>query len=110
MENHEEGIREYCLEIKVKSHPNQNCKTFHCRQKLLGYGKYAKYVADLDETYNNKKLPVLTQAIIDNLRETIGVKRVTCWPYEVNIEKATAYTWEEIDAKIRKIFATYLPI
>ena len=107
MENCEERIRDYYLSIKVESQPNKNCRTFHCRQKLLGYGKYANHISGIDET---RKLPILIQAVISSLRETTGIKRVSCWPYEVDIEKAVTCTWEELDVKNKNIFATYLPI
>ena len=100
--------KNYCLGIKVESPPNAEVKIFHCRQKLLGYGKYANYVSEHSDT--SSVIPVLTQAVINNLSEIVGIKKVSCWPYKIKIKKAVAYTWEELDEKIRKVFATYLPI
>lgn len=78
--------------ILVETFPNEQIRTWHTRNRLCGQG--------LDGSCNAKSL-------IKELRLIDGIKKANCWPYEISIEKAKTYTWEELESIILYLMVKY---
>jgi hypothetical protein len=94
----------YCMGIMAESHPNPECRSFHFKIKLLNGDDYIT-----DYWINNPQKPILTYAMVSALRKIEGVKKVSAWPYEIHIERAPLYTWEELEPAIKLAMAKYYP-
>lgn len=101
------GKKDFILGIKMENFPNEDFMDFHTRQKLVPQNTYfsSEYSFDkgMVETFKH-----LTQALISGVLNVPGVIKVRIKPYSIGVERAGAYTWEEIIQNLIPVFVSYL--
>lgn len=94
----------------VETHPNADFQTFHMRHELMGHGgRYGS--ASIYQSLNDKKLPFLsmTETTLKAILAIPGIVEVSCKPYQISIQKASAFTFPELYPAIKLAMSKYLP-
>jgi hypothetical protein len=86
------------FQFKIEYHPNQNMITIHTK-KMFPPSATDSISMCLDEKRYRKGNK---HALIKSIRRFTGVLKVSSDHYELSIEKAELFTWEEILPKVRR--------
>jgi len=104
--NHQPILNFFCEGVSCEICLNPEIKPFHLRTKIL---KENTRIFDPTSLDDDTHTPIMTKTLIKKLQKVLGVNGVSVFPYEIIIEKAKKYAWDEMDEQIKKIFAMYLP-
>ena len=91
--------------LLVETFPNEQIRAWHTRSRLCCQGLDG-HCFEYDDP-DKRNLSNNAKSLIKELRLIDGIKKANCWPYEINIEKAKTYTWEELEPIILYLMVKY---
>lgn len=82
-------------------YPNDSRATLHVSDPMF---RFYSFIFSQEEfgKLNNRQ-----QALIESVRSILGVKEVSVSPYEVRIQRAGVFEWEEITGKVESLVSDY---
>jgi hypothetical protein len=91
--------------LLVETFPNEQIRAWCTRSRLCGQGSDGNCF-EFDDP-DKRNLSKNTKSLIKELCFINGIKKASCWPYEIRIEKAKTYTWEELEPIILYLMVKY---
>jgi hypothetical protein len=101
-------MQDFIFGGKIEAPGNPEYRVFHMRHRLMKQGGWFSFDSLLGCKWNENALPC-TKMVATALNAIHGVKNVSVKPYEFSVEKASAFTWEQLMPAIKLAMAKYLP-